>query len=244
MIGVQRVDTPVLPGSWAYNPQAAAYRYDPAAGAEALAALGYAVGPDGTRTRDGAALQLGLLTDDIPEHVAVAKEIAQQWRDIGIQTTIEQVAPAALDQRLNAHTFAIALHSWQRQGPDPDSMYALWHSSGADTGFNYAGMQDQDLDDQLTLGRETAAVSDRMAAYSAFQRRWLDLAPEITLYQPLFFYTTTSKLGGLQLDQQNETADNSAIRALLVGRDDRFADVGHWYLRSGREIKGDLRQAP
>lgn len=239
---VQRVDTPVLPGSWAYDPQAA-YRYDPAAGAEALAALGYAVGPDGMRVRDGVALQLGLLTDDVAEHVAVAKEIARQWRDIGVQVTIEQVAGAALDQRLHAHAFTIALHGWQRQGPDPDSMYALWHSSGADTGFNYAGAHDQELDDQLTLGRATAVVSDRMAAYSAFQRRWLDLAPEITLYQPLFFYTATSKLGGLQ-DQQNEAADNTAIRALLVGRDDRFADIGRWYLRSGREIKGDLRQAP
>ena len=241
----QRLDTPLLPGWWASDPTTTPALTDATAAGEALTSLGYDVGADGVRVRDGQTLALVILTDDAADHVAAAGAIAAQWGALGIQTTVEQVEAAVLEQRLRDHDFAVALHGWQRQGPDPDVLYALWHSSGVEDGFNYAGIQDLEIDDQLTIGRESNDLEARQAAYRAFERRWVELAPGVTLYQPLYLYTTLGDLGGVQLDPEQSTGDiTSFIRPLLLGREERFRNIVGWYLRSGREIQGDLRQAP
>jgi peptide/nickel transport system substrate-binding protein len=92
-------------------------------------------------------------------------------------------------------------------------------------------------------------IPARSASYSAFQERWVDLAPSITLYQPLFVYVTTRQLDGLGFntvtpDQNRAEAlpADVASNHLLLGREDRFRNVIRWFVRSAREIKGDLRQ--
>jgi len=241
----QQLDTPLLPGWWASDPARLPAQADTTAAGEALTSLGYEVGADGLRVRDNQTLALAILTDNAADHVAAANAVAAQWGALGIQTTVEQVEATVLEQRLGDHEFAVALHGWQRQGPDPDVLYALWHSSDADEGFNYAGIQDTEIDDQLTIGRESADVETRQAAYRAFERRWAELVPGVTLYQPLYLYTALGILGGVQLDPEQSTGDTSSfIRPLLLGREDRFRNITGWYLRSGREIQGDLRQTP
>ncbi|HEX9440287.1 MAG TPA: hypothetical protein VF909_11420, partial [Roseiflexaceae bacterium] len=91
----------------------------------------------------------------------------------------------------------------------------------------------------------------RSASYAAFQQRWIDLAPSITLYQPLFVYAASRQLEGLGFgnppsSQNAGVASGSDIASnhLLIGREDRFRNVTQWFVRSAREIKGDLRQQP
>ena len=238
----QALETPLLPGWWPADSALDQPHFNQASATDTLTSLGYTLGADGVRSRDGKPLVLALLTDDAPDHTAATRELVRQWAMLGIQTSVEQVTTAVFEQRLQAHQFSIALQGWQRQGADPDILYTLWHSSGAETGYNYAGLQDAEIDAQLTLGRENSDDVTRQAAYAAFQRRWLDLAPGITLYQPLYIYTASSDLGGLALDSQQEAT--TATRPLLLNREDRFYNITNWFLRSGREIKGDLRQAP
>lgn len=236
----QRLETPILPGWWAADPNLETPRFNAQAAGEALTSLGYEPGADGVRAKNGTPLALTILTDDAPDHVAAAKAIINQWTGLGIQTTVEQVDATTLEQRLGAHEFTVALHGWQRQGADPDAAYALWHSSGAEAGFNYAGLQDDQIDALLDEGRTTEDLEARRAAYTAFEQRWLDLAPGVPLYQPLFLYTAISDLGGLKLDPQT---DEGTVRPFLLGREDRFRNITGWYLRSGREIRGDLRES-
>lgn len=237
----QRLESPILPG-WALASHSLDLPvFDAQSSADALDAAGYAPGADGVRTRQGKALSFTILTDTTADHTAAAREVARQWAALGVQVKIEQVEPSELEQRLQSHSFDVALHGWQRQGPDPDALYALWHSSGAESGFNYAGLQDSQIDEQLTLGREQAQPEARRTAYAAFEKRWLELAPGITLYQPLFVYTSISDLGGLAFDTENS---NTPVMPLLLGREDRFRNVVGWFLQSGREIGGDLRQRP
>jgi peptide/nickel transport system substrate-binding protein len=238
------VDTPVLNGWWAKSQEVRWYVYDTQAAADTLTSLGYEVGPDGVRVREGQALALSLLTDNAPDRVAAAREIARQWSELGVNVDIEQVDAATLDQRLKSRQFTMALHGWQRQGPDPDIMYELWHSDGAEDGANYAGLQDEEIDRQLAAARQNADLAARFAAYETFQQRWVELAPSITLYQPLFLYTATSQLGGLDLEAQENTAGSIPPRPLLLGREDRFRNINRWFINSGREIHGELRQAP
>lgn len=239
----QRLDTPILPGWWAATPDAAWYPYDQPRAADALTALGYAPQNDGVRAKDGHPLTLPLITDHAQDRVAAAQEIARQWGALGVKVEIEQLDPPILRQRLVEHNFTLALHGWQRLGADPD-VFELWHSSQASSGDNYAGLQDAQIDELLSSARQDSDIAERSAAYAEFQKRWIDLAPSITLYQPLYIYAASSQLDGLDIPAANDTSPNVASSRLLLDAENRFRSVGRWFLRSSREIRGDLRQSP
>ncbi|MFQ3630873.1 peptide ABC transporter substrate-binding protein [Roseiflexus sp.] len=231
-----RLDTPILHGWWARSPDVQWYEPDPARAISMLETLGYVAGADGIRARDGQPLVFTLLTDSSPKRRAVAEEIARQWGAIGVRIVIEQIEPDDLQRRLETHDFMMALHGWQRLGSDPD-VFELWHSSQAERGRNYAGLADADIDELLYNARTIYDIADRAALYEAFQQRWGDLAPGIVLYQPFLIHATVADLG----DTIAIAPGEGAALHLITGREGRFANVNRWYLRSAREIRGDLR---
>ena len=233
---VMRLDTPILHGWWAETSDVSWYEPDVARAMAQLDALGYVPGADGVRVRDGQPLVFPLLTDNSPVRRAVAEEIARQWSAIGVRIVIEPVDPPEMPRRLEAREFTIALHGWQRLGSDPD-VFELWHSSQADRGRNYAGLADATIDELLASARKIYDIVDRAELYREFQERWVELAPGIILYQPILFHATVADLG----DTIAVPPDAAASPHLLIGREGRFVNVNRWYLRSAREIRGDLR---
>jgi peptide/nickel transport system substrate-binding protein len=233
---VMRLDTPILHGWWAETSDVSWYEPDVARAMAQLDTLGYVPGADGVRVRDGQPLVFSLLTDNSPTRRAVAEEIARQWSAIGVQIVIEPVEPTEMQRRLEAREFTIALHGWQRLGSDPD-VFELWHSSQADRGRNYAGLADATIDELLASARKIYDIVDRAELYREFQERWVELAPGIILYQPILFHATVADLG----DTIAVPPDAAASPHLLIGREGRFVNVNRWYLRSAREIRGDLR---
>jgi peptide/nickel transport system substrate-binding protein len=225
------LDTPILSGSWASSPDAHWYAADPAAAARLLGELGYDPGIDGVRQRDGQRLSLELIVDGEPRRRAAADEIARQWGELGVEVKVEQLSATDMLQRLRDHTFMMAIHSWARVGPDPDP-YALWHSS---QGLNYAGLADPEIDNLLESARTESQVDSRSADYDAFQKRWIELAPSITLYQPLYIFAANKRLGGVGLSDAG-----TATSQLLFGSDDRYRTVTRWFINSYREIQGDI----
>jgi peptide/nickel transport system substrate-binding protein len=236
---VARLDTPILPGWWAATEKPNWYPPDARAAADTLTSLGYAAGPDGLRSRAGQPLSLPLITTNDPDRVAVANEIARQWGLLGVRVDVQPVDGDTLRKRLAGHDFTLALYGLQRLGADPD-VYELWHSSKADGGNNYAGLQDDQVDELLQNARIDGDIANRSPSYEAFQRRWVELAPSIMLYQPLYVYTATDQLSGLDLDPSGAPADIASSQ-LLLGREARFRNVTHWFIRSAREIQGQLR---
>ena len=237
---VVRLDTPILSGWWAAVPDPSWYPADSGRAADALTSLGYAVGADGVRARDGKALAFELLTADDADRVAVANEIARQWAAIGVRIDVRPLDGESLRRRLAAHDFTLALYGVQRLGADPD-VYELWHSSQAESGNNYAGLLDEQIDELLANARRDRDIATRTPSYEAFQRRWVELAPSITLYQPLFVYATTSQLEGIEFDKSGDVPTDIAGSQLLLGREERFRNVVRWFIRSSREIQGELR---
>lgn len=235
---VMRLDTPILAGWWAYNPSAVWYIPSKERVNAALDSLGYVAGEDGVRSKDGIRLAFELLVDGAPDRNAAANDIAAQLAQVGMQVTVVPLDGDVLLQRLEAGEFTMALHGWQRLGPDPD-VYELWHSSQIDLGRNYAGLQDAEIDDTLSLARIDNNLETRMQLYSDFQQRWIDLAPSIIMYQPLEVYAVTAELGGTTITRRT---DLPGVINLLVGRESRFRNVVHWFVTRSREIQGDLLQ--
>lgn len=232
---VAPLDTPILPGWWAYTPEATWYASDKAAAARILSELGYELGIDGVRRRTSQALRLELLVDGEPMRRAAAAEVARQWGELGVQVAVVELDGPALQERLRRRDFDLAIHSWARLGPDPDPT-ALWHSEMADNGLNYAGLADSTIDDLLNSAREESELDARSADYAAFQQRWVELAPSITLFQPLYRFAAVEALGGIGIDDPASSAGQ-----IMFGREDRYRSVARWYTDSYREIQGDLR---
>ncbi|MBV9792127.1 MAG: peptide ABC transporter substrate-binding protein, partial [Chloroflexi bacterium] len=99
---------------------------------------------------------------------------------------------------------------------DPD-VFALWHSSRADGGANYAGLRDPQIDQMLTDGRAATSESRRIQIYGQFQRRWAELLPSLPLYQSVLAY---------DVDQAIAVPEQSS--AFVTARADRFMLLDDW----------------
>ncbi len=229
------LDNPILPSSWAYNPTARWPSPDPTTAERIFGELGWERGPDSVRQRGNVRLNFELLVDADPHRRAAAEEIGRQWGELGIGVELVEMSGPALQQRLQTGAFQLALHGWTRIGPDPDP-FALWHSAGP---LNYAGLADPEIDTLLQAARQESELAERSADYAAFQQRWVELVPAITLYQPLYQFTADARLGGIGLDDPTNT-----LSGLLFGPEDRYRTITRWYTDSYREIQGDLQRQP
>lgn len=229
----QPIDTPLLPGTWADDPAIRRIPADPAAAADRLAEIDFEPGSDGIRQRGTQRLSFTLLVDQDERRLAVAQAVSTQWRAIGIEVTVESVDSMTLADRLRRGDFMTAIHTWTRIGPDPDP-YSLWHSSQAASGLNYAGLNDSRIDLLLEQARSEPELVARAELYHAFQQRWLDLSPAITLYQPMYVIVSTANLQGRAF------ANPDFAGQTLFGAEDRFRDVQRWFMNTFRRIEGDL----
>ncbi|PDW03941.1 peptide ABC transporter substrate-binding protein [Candidatus Viridilinea mediisalina] len=226
------LDTPILPGSWAFNPEIPWHEPDPVRAEALLEELGYQREGEELRGHNGQPLAFELLVDGEPRRRAAAGEIARQWETLGIGITIVEVESSELLNRLRSGDFRMAIHSWARLGPDPDP-FPLWHSASS---LNYAGLQDDQIDLLLQSAHRESELAARSADYTAFQERWIELTPSITLYQPIYRFIADEELGGTGLDDPQ-----SALTTLLFGPEDRFRTVTRWFTTSYREIQGEIR---
>jgi peptide/nickel transport system substrate-binding protein len=213
----QTIDSPVLPGTWAADQQARLPAFRRSAAQQALGQLGYVdSNGDGWIEQEGQRLTLPLLIADNGEQIALANEIARQLRAIGIAVETRRVPAATLQSDLATHNFTLALHSWSDVGADPDA-FALWHSSRADGGANYAGLRNPEIDRLLADGRAATSESQRRQIYAQFQRRWIEILPSLPLYQSVLAY---------DVDESITVPDQSS--AFLTARADRFALLDEW----------------
>ncbi|HEX6291825.1 MAG TPA: peptide ABC transporter substrate-binding protein [Herpetosiphonaceae bacterium] len=211
------LDTPVVSGTWAADPQARLPEFRRSAAQQLLGQLGYVDrNGDGWIEQDGQRLTLPLLIADTGEQIALASEVTRQLRAIGIGVEARRVPAATLQTELAAHNFTLALHSWNNVGADPDA-YALWHSSRADGGANYAGLRDSQIDQFLTQARATTSETQRRQLYSQFQRRWAEIIPSLPLYQSVLAYDVNASIEG-----------PPQTPAFLASPADRFSLLDEW----------------
>lgn len=213
----RRLDTPVLPQTWAADRSAQLPAFRRSAAQQALGQLGLVdSNGDGWLDQEGQRFVLPLLIADTPEQAAIATEIQRQLRTIGVGITIQRVPASELSTDLAAHNFTLALHSWSNVGADPDA-YALWHSSQVGGGANYAGLDDDQIDRLLEQGRATTDPAERQRIYGEFQRRWAELIPSLPLYQSVLVY-----------DVDESITLPTSPPAITPSRADRFQALDRW----------------
>jgi peptide/nickel transport system substrate-binding protein len=211
--------TGIPPGSWAAG-DAAMPPFDPGAAATALELAGFYRARDGTRSNvDNLRLSFTIATADDPRRVAIAEDIARQWKAIGVDATVRaQDAGTFLEERLLGRDFEAALVLVD-PGPDPDP-YPFWHTSQIrPPGLNLAGFSDQRLDDVLQRARQTTDTERRQALYAQFAAYLITEMPSIPLYAPSVVYVRAARVRG-------------AEPRVVFGGSGRFADANAWYVET------------
>ncbi len=222
------IDGPILPNSWAYDRGLPRVQYDPEAAAKALEDAGWRdADGSGVRSRNGVKLEFTLLTNDDPVREKMIAEIAQQWAAIGVKVQTQTMDMVELVRdRLYPRDYDAILYGWDLPAADPDP-YPLWHSSQASgDGQNYVGYQDAESDRLLEEARRISNREQRIALYQEFQRRFVEQAPSLILYQPIYNYGVDEQVKGVQITP-------------LFGTGDRFRNVSDWYIATKRVTLGE-----
>jgi peptide/nickel transport system substrate-binding protein len=203
-------------GSWAYS-KAELPAFDPGAAASALEKAGWARQSNGVRSNGGQALSFTLSATNDPSSLAIAKEIAGEWRAIGADVTVQQLdASTFVNDELLPRKFQAAL-AVVDPGPDPDP-YPFWHSSQiTPPGRNLASYSDSRIDDVLERARQTTDNQRRKDLYTLFQNYFLADMPSIPLFAPSSIYVQSTRVQGFS-------------GSLLFTPASRFTTVAGWYV--------------
>jgi peptide/nickel transport system substrate-binding protein len=206
-------DSPILPGTWAYDPETPQYAYDPEKAKALLDEAGWIDSDgDGVRDKDGVKLAFVLLGDE----QEMVESIATQWAKIGVQAAPQPVTIAGLiGDFLVPRTYDAAIVHWEQTG-DPDP-YPLWHSTQIKAGQNYAGWDDRATDEAIEKARSLNDRAARQDYYRQFQRIFAQEVPALLLYHPVYSFGVRDKVRDVQMGPLNSAAD-------------RFRSIADWYI--------------
>lgn len=173
--------------------------YDPAAAARLLDAAGWRIDPGtGLRTRAGRPFRFTLLVFSGGEdHVQFSQVAQEALRRLGIDMSIERLDWQTLWARLKSGAFQAAL-SGTIPAPDPDSFYAMLHSSQIAGGQNYAAYRDAEVDSWLDAGRRTIDAAAREALYRRVEARLADRQPYSFLFAPAAAAVLNARFEGVE----------------------------------------------
>jgi peptide/nickel transport system substrate-binding protein len=216
--------TPILPGTWAYDPDVPQYAYDPVRAGRLLDEAGWRDSDgDGVRDQDGIRLAFVLLGDN----QQMLDTIAAAWARIGVQAAAQPVTlPGLTSDFLGPRSFDAAVVHWELAG-DPDP-YPLWHSTQIREGQNYAAWDDRETDEAIEQAR---AITDRVARreyYVRFQHLFAEEVPALLLYHPVYTYGVRAKVHDVQIGPLNQPAD-------------RFRSIANWYIVTKRITVGSQK---
>ncbi len=192
--------------------------YDPGKAGRLLDSAGWKIN-GGVRKKGKTELKLEIVTTNNRDFNQVLQELQEQWNSLGVTMTTMVVDPTDPSQNvvqniLRPRNYDVLLYQLTIGG-DPD-VYAYWHSSQADGGFNFSNYSNSISDTALTSARSVVQPSLRNAKYVTFAKQWMADAPAIGLYQ-----TTAQYVYGSSVNNNPETRQ-------LVNSVDRFTDILYW----------------
>ncbi|HZK66836.1 MAG TPA: ABC transporter substrate-binding protein, partial [Chloroflexota bacterium] len=170
---------PIAPSSWAFDPGAKGYEYDPKKAQDLLDSAGWRDSDgDGVREKDGAALSFVILTNDNSRRVKTGEMIVEDLKKVGFKAEVQALAWTDLMQKYMANrTFAAVLAEQWLLTSDPD-VRPMWHSSQiAEGGFNFSGLNNPQVDKLLDEASQVEDRTRRAQLYSEFQRLWAEEVP-------------------------------------------------------------------
>jgi peptide/nickel transport system substrate-binding protein len=231
------IHSPIMPQSWAYKADVKQYAHDLLQARALLERAGWQyaepdrlalsdVGRQGpaVRMKNGVPLEFSLLTNDLPDRVALARAVAAQWEAVGARVHVRAVSMADLaQQHLIPRSYDAALLQWQSTPPDPDP-YPVWHSTQATgAGQNYGGFVHRDADEAIEVARLLTDRGQRTELYYQFQDIFAEEVPAFLLYQAVYTLCVDKQVRNVQIAPMHDPSG-------------RFASIADWAVET-REVR-------
>ena len=205
----QLAESPIPSDLTPFHDPNVSLNYDLGAATKLLEGDGWAVGPDGIRSKQGRRLSFHLVTAlGSPLRSAIRDELIAQWRKLGAEVTATEAHPSELFSGyaegglLERGRFEAGLWTWSI-GPDPDGVYPIEASSQIPTdqnqglGSNFGRFNSPDLDRNLDSGRSSLVTVERARSYAAFERAYARLGFELPLFERVLVVLASPHLHNL-----------------------------------------------
>lgn len=226
-------DSPILPGTWAYNENLGALAYDIDRATALLKEAGYTVPAEGgeVRTKDGVPLSFELAHPDDMLHTQIAQSIQANWAEIGVQVDLVAVPYAELiSDYLDTRAYEAALVDLNMsRSPDPDP-YPFWHQAEATGGQNYSSWDDRRASEYLEQARVSTSQVQRARLYRNFQNHFMRELPSLPLFFPVYNYAVSVLVRGVSVGPMFQSSD-------------RFTTLNEWFLVAGSQVE-ELEPTP
>jgi peptide/nickel transport system substrate-binding protein len=129
------------------------------------------------------------------DHVQFAQVAQENLRAIGVEMKIERLEWQTLWSRLKSGQFEAAMSGFL-PGADPDSLYAVLHSTQIQGGQNYAAWKDAEVDAWLDAARRTLDEEERASLYRRVEERVVDRQPYSLLFAPIVLAAMSDRFTG------------------------------------------------
>jgi peptide/nickel transport system substrate-binding protein len=186
LLGIGRPCTgPYSDVSWAYNPKARSYNYDPDRARRMLAEAGWKdANKDGVLERNGRPFRFTVMTNQgNGERIRTAEIIQQNLKAVGIEVHIRVMEWQAFLEQIDKRSFDAMILGWS-MSRDPD-LYDIWHSSKTRKGeYNFIGYKNAEVDRLLVEGRRIFNVEKRKKIYYRIHAILAEEQPYAFLYVP------------------------------------------------------------
>ena len=198
--------------------------YDPAAAAAALDALGWHVGPGGTRVRGGRALRFHILvptTSTVRQRLAVL--LQSQFARVGAAVEIDAVDPAAFGRALQTGRYDAMLNAWHSD-PSPTTIVEQWGAPGAAGrgSANVSGYRNAAFEALVARAADAGSRPEASALWAQAYATLADDAPAVWLYEPRL-------VAGV----------HRRIQPVGLRPDAWWANLADWHVAPGQQIARD-----
>ena len=166
-----------------YTADVADYPYDPEAAGALLDELGWTLGSDGVRAKDGVRLEFDMPTGQFGDLVPGTLLVQQFWEDIGVIANVDILEWNAYIQEVIVQRDYEVTLAWWSMPPTAD-VAPYFSCSAAQTGNNIPNYCNPELDALMDAGRAALTLEDQVAAYAAMQRFTAEELPYLYLWYP------------------------------------------------------------
>ena len=212
-------DSPLIPGSWAYQSNPNWLNFDITQASVLLEAANIAPPTPISDTEieqavdDGSLYTFSILVENTDPLSDIAREIASQWRQLGFDVSVRAVDADEYQNRLESGEFQSIIATLS-VGSDPD-VYRFWHPGQHTDGQNYGAVNNNEVAELLELARRENNGINRTMLYQQFQQRFAEQAIAIPLYYPLYTFVAHDSIVGIKLGYLGTSAD-------------RFRSISKW----------------
>lgn len=163
-------------------------------------------------------LAFSISTSNTPDLKIVADILKEDWSLLGIQIEIQAIDPLDLNQNVITQRNYDALLFGQVINRSLD-LFAFWHSSQRNTGYNLANYTNSKVDKLLEEARQISDREKRLEKYKQVEAEIKNDTPAIFLYSPEFIYIIPDKIKGFK-------------SGLVNNRSERFGEIYNWYIET------------